>query len=354
MVWDRAAARSISLALSTSRPTAIRSIFVRPSSISPEKEQKLLLFGPERGEGPRTGFHGILKWLRQSLEEVRSDSYREWLMGYMSATTCPVCRGQRLPSGIPSGHCQWPLHCRVRRHAIGRCTGHRAPVFSSASANNSSPIACSARSSNGWNSWSLSASAISRSIAAPGTLSGGEGQRIRLATQIGSRLRGVLYVLDEPSIGLHQRDNERLIEALTSLRDLGNTVLVVEHDEDTIRRADYVLDLGPGAGRLGGNLRRPGNSRSRSWRRRARSPASISTGLWKLSSAPNPGSPATQQPVEGARGHNLKNLTTRFPLGLLTVITGVSGSGKSTLINDVVAARIPSRSLRLARGTRSA
>ncbi|MES2222049.1 MAG: excinuclease ABC subunit A, partial [Acidobacteriota bacterium] len=168
------------------------------------------------------------------------------------------------------------------------------------------------------------------------TLSGGEGQRIRLATQIGSRLRGVLYVLDEPSIGLHQRDNERLIEALTSLRDLGNTILVVEHDEDTIRRADYVLDLGPGAGRLGGNLVAHGTPQQI-----MDTPDSL-TGQYLsgdletvLRSEPRP-TGEHWLTVEGARGHNLKDLTVRFPLGLLTVITGVSGSGKSTLINDIL------------------
>jgi excinuclease ABC subunit A len=168
------------------------------------------------------------------------------------------------------------------------------------------------------------------------TLSGGEGQRIRLATQIGSRLRGVLYVLDEPSIGLHQRDNNRLIEALVRLRDLGNTVLVVEHDEDTIRHADYVLDLGPGAGRLGGFVVAEGTPEQI-----MASPQSLTgrylsgaatimhrdkprklTGKWLV--------------VTGAREHNLQDLTIRIPLGVMTVVTGVSGSGKSTLINDIL------------------
>jgi excinuclease ABC subunit A len=168
------------------------------------------------------------------------------------------------------------------------------------------------------------------------TLSGGEGQRIRLATQIGSRLRGVLYVLDEPSIGLHQRDNMRLIDALTRLRDLGNTVLVVEHDEDTIRSADYVLDLGPGAGRLGGGVVAEGTpaeimaspesltgkylSGEASILHRAR-PRAL-TGKWIT--------------IEGAREHNLREVTARFPLGVMTVVTGVSGSGKSTLVNDIL------------------
>jgi excinuclease ABC subunit A len=168
------------------------------------------------------------------------------------------------------------------------------------------------------------------------TLSGGEGQRIRLATQIGSQLRGVLYVLDEPSIGLHPRDNQRLLETLTALRDLGNTVLVVEHDEETIRRADFVVDLGPAAGAHGGEVVAAGTPADV-----ACNPASI-TGLYicgeraialpERRRAPN-GHWVT---VRGAREHNLKNIDVGFPLGTLTVVTGVSGSGKSTLVDDIL------------------
>jgi excinuclease ABC subunit A len=172
------------------------------------------------------------------------------------------------------------------------------------------------------------------------TLSGGEGQRIRLATQIGSRLRGVLYVLDEPSIGLHQRDNQRLISALENLRDLGNTVLVVEHDEDTIRKADYVLDLGPGAGKNGGHLIADGTPQQI-----MDNPASITgqylAGKIDIVTRPTLGNqprPLTGNwvTVENATAHNLKNVTAHFPLGVMTVITGVSGSGKSTLVNDIL------------------
>ncbi len=182
--------------------------------------------------------------------------------------------------------------------------------------------------------------ALDRSAA---TLSGGEGQRIRLATQIGSRLRGVLYVLDEPSIGLHQRDNQRLIAALERLRDLGNTVLVVEHDEDTIRKADYVLDLGPGAGKHGGYLIADGTPAEI-----MANPASI-TGQYlagaatMLSRPPNAMGEIGPRPltgawitVEDAHSHNLQNVTAHVPLGVMTVVTGVSGSGKSTLVNDIL------------------
>ncbi len=167
-------------------------------------------------------------------------------------------------------------------------------------------------------------------------MSGGEGQRIRLATQIGSKLRGVLYVLDEPSIGLHHRDNGRLLNALQELRDLGNTVLVVEHDEETIRRADYVIDLGPGAGRHGGEVVARGTPEEIT-----RVPESL-TGAYISGQAriemrserrPVNGSAIT---VLGARENNLKNVDASFPLGLITVVTGVSGSGKSTLVNDIL------------------
>lgn len=171
---------------------------------------------------------------------------------------------------------------------------------------------------------------------ASGTLSGGEGQRIRLATQIGSQLRGVLYVLDEPSIGLHPRDNQKLIETLQELRDLGNTVLVVEHDEETIEKADYVVDLGPLAGTHGGEVVADGT------------PADIKKSADSLTGRYMSGKLKIEVPewrrlangtnivVKGARAHNLKNIDVRFPLGLLTVVTGVSGSGKSTLVEDIL------------------
>jgi excinuclease ABC subunit A len=175
---------------------------------------------------------------------------------------------------------------------------------------------------------------LSRSAA---TLSGGEGQRIRLATQIGSQLTGVLYVLDEPSIGLHQRDNRRLLATLGKLRNLGNTVLVVEHDEETIRMADYLIDLGPGAGELGGHVIFQGVPQQL-----LAAPGDSLTGQYLTGARAIEVPPARRQPtrgqllVEGARANNLKNVDVGFPLGLLIAVTGVSGSGKSTLVNEIL------------------
>jgi excinuclease ABC subunit A len=300
-----------------------------------QKQQELLLYGPPKAEAPRTGFHGILAWLRDNLEESKSEAYRDWMMNYMSASTCPVCKGKRLR---PES-----LAVKVGNLSIADFTA--LPLARALPA--AKAIQFSAREAliaerlrreiverlEFLTAVGLGYLALERNAA---TLSGGEGQRIRLATQIGSRLRGVLYVLDEPSIGLHQRDNLRLIHALESLRDLGNTVLVVEHDEDTIRHADYVLDLGPGAGRLGGHLVAEGT------------PAEIMLSAASLTGRYLSGEIAIQHriapraltgkwiTIEGATSHNLRDLTAKFPLGIMTVITGVSGSGKSTLVNDTL------------------
>jgi excinuclease ABC subunit A len=301
----------------------------------PFKHQELLLVGPPQLEAPRTGFHGILAYLRDSLEEAKSDTYREWMMQYQSASECPVCHGQRLrPESLAvkiDGMSIAEFTALPMDRALDRA---RAISFTAREA----LVAERLRKEiverlQFLNAVGLSYLSLERNAA---TLSGGEGQRIRLATQIGSRLRGVLYVLDEPSIGLHQRDNQRLIHALEALRDLGNTVLVVEHDEETIRHADYVLDLGPGAGRLGGYVVAQGT------------PADIMHTPASLTGRYLSGEISTLQrlvprtltgkwiTVEGAKSHNLKDLTVKFPVGVMTVITGVSGSGKSTLVNDIL------------------
>jgi excinuclease ABC subunit A len=299
------------------------------------KIQNLLLYGPEPKEAPKTGFHGILAFHKQTLDEASSDTYREWLMNYMSATECPVCHGKRLR---PES-----LAVKVNGMSISDFTalsvGRAVEVVADVKLNEREERIAGrilkeiAERLSFLNAVGLGYISLSRSAA---TLSGGEGQRIRLATQIGSKLRGVLYVLDEPSIGLHHRDNERLLESLESLRDLGNTVLVVEHDEETIRRADYVIDLGPGAGRHGGELVASGTPEEI-----ARSPRSL-TGQYISGAKQIPVRPEPRRAnghnvsILGAHENNLKNIDAVFPLGLMTVVTGVSGSGKSTLVNDIL------------------
>ncbi len=301
----------------------------------PEPQQHLLLYGPPQGETGRTGFHGIFEYLRNNLEETKSEDYREYMMQFMSATVCPVCHGKRLRPESLAVTVNGASIADFTALPLGRAlTSARAMKFTGREKLIADRLQHEVIERLEFlNAVGLSYLALDRSAA---TLSGGEGQRIRLATQIGSRLRGVLYVLDEPSIGLHQRDNERLIAALVALRDLGNTVLVVEHDEDTIRQADYVLDLGPGAGKNGGFLIASGTPQDI-----MDTPASLTgqylAGKAEISARTTP-RPLTGKwiSIEEAVSHNLKNVTAYFPIGVMTVVTGVSGSGKSTLVNDIL------------------
>jgi len=300
----------------------------------PDKIQNLLLNGePQRGG--KTGFLGILGHLRQNLEASTSDTYREYLLDFMSATECSVCHGKRLR----------PESLAVKVNGMSIADFTSLPIARALEAARSIKLTGREQTIAGriaheiterlefLHNVGLGYLTLGRSAA---TLSGGEGQRIRLATQIGSKLRGVLYVLDEPSIGLHHRDNGRLLAALENLRALGNTVLVVEHDEETIRRADYVIDLGPGAGRHGGELVASGTPAEI-----MNSSASL-TGAYiagrsqiaMLDERRSPNGKAIS--ILGARENNLKNLDVVFPLGIMTVVTGVSGSGKSTLVNDIL------------------
>ena len=244
---------------------------------------------------------------------------------------------QASASRKPGGKGQWHVHRRFHRLADFARARSRAQNQADRQGSDHRRTHRCTKSPNAWSSCDnvgLGYISLGRSAA---TLSGGEGQRIRLATQIGSKLRGVLYVLDEPSIGLHHRDNGRLLAALENLRDLGNTVLVVEHDEETIRRADYVIDLGPGAGRHGGELVASGtpaeimnSCRVPNRRLHRRTPANRDA---SPSAAARTAKPSA---ILGARENNLKNLDVVFPLGVMTVVTGVSGSGKSTLVNDIL------------------
>ena len=271
----------------------------------------------------------------QLIYRESSTDYREWLTDYMSPVKCTACGGKRLR---PSS-----LAVRVKNVSIADFTSmplSTALLTARSFALNDREEQIAGRVVDEirrrlefLNAVGLHYLSLER---AASTLSGGEAQRIRLATQIGSKLRGVLYVLDEPSIGLHPRDNERLLQTLMSLRDMGNTVLVVEHDAETIERADYVIDLGPGAGRLGGELVAQGTPDDI-----RNTPGSL-TGQY-LSGALQISTPKARRKgsgevitVSAATEHNLKCIDAEFPLGKFIVVTGVSGSGKSTLVNDIL------------------
>ena len=282
-----------------------------------------------------TEYEGVIPYVKRRHAEAETDASRERFEGYMREVPCAACNGSRLK----------PLTLAVTIE--GRSIADVAAL----------PIGDAAEVLRGMTLSDRDAAIASRVLKevnerlqflvdvglhylsmdrAAGTLAGGEAQRIRLATQIGSGLVGVLYVLDEPSIGLHQRDNHRLIETLVRLRDLGNTLIVVEHDEDTIRTADWVVDIGPGAGEHGGQIVVNGTVKDL-----LKSKESL-TGQY-LSGKRRIEVPAERRPqergwitVSGAREHNLKNVTAKFPYGNLVCVTGVSGSGKSTLVNDIL------------------
>ncbi len=304
----------------------------------PRKVQNLILHGNNSGAlGKGLNFEGVVGYLESSLRESKSDGYREWLTEYMSPAPCTSCGEQRLrPESLAvkigglsiadfTALALSDARAAVDKMRNGLTLRHRKIA--------GRPLSEISERIDFLLNVGLGYLTLARSAA---TLSGGEAQRIRLATQIGSRLRGVLYVLDEPSIGLHQRDNGRLLSTLETLRDLGNTVLVVEHDEETIRRADYVVDLGPGAGKAGGHLVAYGSPEQI-----AANPASLTgqylTGRMKIAvPVQRRAANGRTLAILGAHGHNLKNIDVEIPLGLLSVVTGVSGSGKSTLVNDIL------------------
>ena len=292
-----------------------------------------------RGEklAPGLRFQGLFGFLESNLNETGSDKYREWLTQYMSAAPCAACGGRRLrPESLAVKIAGFSiagftaLASSEAREAVDRM---RAGLTARQLEIAGRPLAEIAERLDFLLAVGLGYLSLDRSAA---TLSGGEAQRIRLATQIGSRLRGVLYVLDEPSIGLHARDNDRLLTSLEQLRDLGNTVIVVEHDEETIRRADFVVDLGPGAGHAGGQLVAIGKPAEI-----AANPASL-TGKYLSGDVVIPVPEHRRIPggktlsLLGCEANNLRDLDVRIPLGTLTVVTGVSGSGKSTLVNDIL------------------
>ncbi|USX51955.1 excinuclease ABC subunit UvrA [Lentzea sp. HUAS12] len=320
----------------------------------PAKAQKAILHGIDeqvhvryknrygRERSYYANYEGVIPFLERRQEQTESEYMREKYEGYMREVPCPACSGTRLKPEILA----------VTLHH-GRKGDRSIAEVCAMSVSECSEFLDGLKLGK---RESMIAGAVLKEIQArlhflldvgldylsldraSGTLSGGEAQRIRLATQIGSGLVGVLYVLDEPSIGLHQRDNHRLIETLTRLRDLGNTLIVVEHDEDTIRTSDWVVDIGPGAGEHGGKVVHSGP-----YKKLLTNKESI-TGAY-LSGRKSIPMPAKRRKVDkkrqltvvGAREHNLRGIDVSFPLGTLTSVTGVSGSGKSTLVNDILA-----------------
>ncbi|MDF7675895.1 excinuclease ABC subunit UvrA [Neisseriaceae bacterium ESL0693] len=328
-----------------------------PFNQLPEKIQNIILFGSgkeaieftylsERGTTFQRShaFEGIMVNMERRYRETDSNAVREELSQYQSHRACPACGGARLRKEARYVYINqkplhevssWPLSQALDFFAHLNLEGNKQQIAEKILKEITERLGFLINV--GLNYLNLARSAE--------TLSGGEAQRIRLASQIGSGLTGVMYVLDEPSIGLHQRDNDRLLDTLKHLRDLGNSVIVVEHDEDAIRTADFVVDMGPGAGEHGGHVIV------------AAPPAKLSacaesvTGQYlsgrqkiEIPSERTPADPERLLTLKGAKGNNLKEITLNLPLGLITCITGVSGSGKSTLINDTLA-KIAAREL---------
>jgi excinuclease ABC subunit A len=314
----------------------------------PERARQTLLYGKDykvhvkfrnrygRERSYTTGFEGVIPFVQRRHSETESDWSRERYEGYMREVPCPACKGARLKPEVLAvlvggrsiaDVCRLPIRDAAEFLGDLELTARERQIADQVLKEIHARLG-----------FLLDVGLDYLSLDRPaGTLSGGEAQRIRLATQIGSGLVGVLYVLDEPSIGLHQRDNRRLIETLTRLRDLGNTLIVVEHDEDTIRTADWAVDIGPGAGEHGGQVVHSGPVDDL-----LKHPDSM-TGAYlsgrrsiPVPQIRRPRDPKRQLKVVGAREHNLAGISVEFPLGCLVAVTGVSGSGKSTLVNDIL------------------
>ena len=303
-------------------------------------EKLTLEYDQPRGKGVlHQAFEGIANNLERRYVETQSDASKKEIESFMTACPCPACRGKRLrPEALAvtvgglSIHdaTAMPVDDEIAFFEGLNLTGNQQMIAAQILKEISSRLRF-------LQSVGLSYLTLSRSS---GTLSGGESQRIRLATQIGSSLMGVLYILDEPSIGLHQRDNDKLLDTLRRLRDLGNTLIVVEHDEDTMRSADWLIDIGPGAGALGGQVVSAGTPEQvmadpnsltgqyLSGKKRIEVPERRRAGNGKWLT------------VRGARENNLKNIDVSVPLGTLTCVTGVSGSGKSSLVNEIIFKRL--------------
>ena len=330
-----ALAKDVSFSLDT--PWKKISVKARDAIINGyEYEIKMKYKGRYGTKNYTTGFEGVVPFIHRRHSETDSDYSRDKYEAYMRETPCDVCKGARLKPEVLAVTLGGKNISEITELSIMECAEFlKAIKLNKREAQIAERVMKEVHARLGF---LLDVGLDYLSLARPaGTLSGGEAQRIRLATQIGSGLVGVLYVLDEPSIGLHQRDNRRLIDTLTRLRNLGNTLIVVEHDEETIRTADWVVDIGPGAGEHGGNVVVSGSYEDLIGSKESitgaylsgRKSIAIPTKRRKVD-------PKRQLVVKGAKENNLQNIDVEVPLGVFVSVTGVSGSGKSTLVNDIL------------------
>ncbi|MCR5668145.1 MAG: excinuclease ABC subunit UvrA, partial [Lachnospiraceae bacterium] len=311
-------------------PKKIRTMFIHGDA-----DNLMVAYKGQRGEGVyKVDFKGLIADIHRRYRETHSDTQKAQYEEYMQVTPCPVCKGQRLKKeSLAVTVAKKNIYEITTMSVRDLVTFLSEMKLSKHQHLVGDQILREIRGRVGFlNDVGLDYLSLSR---ATGTLSGGEAQRIRLATQIGSGLVGVAYILDEPSIGLHQRDNDKLLASLKGLRDLGNTLIVVEHDEDTMRAADFIVDVGPGAGSEGGEIVVAGTLEEV-----MNTPESITgqylSGKRYVEVPQSRRKPTGWLEIKGAEEHNLKKVNVKIPLGIMTVVTGVSGSGKSSLINEIL------------------
>ena len=283
----------------------------------------------------RTQYEGLIPWLRRRYRNTTSDSVRKWIETFMTVEPCTSCGGARLRPESLAVRVGGMTIAEVCALPVGRARDATAGIaLEGNAADIAAPILHEVSNRLSFLvDVGLDYLSLDRSAS---TLAGGEAQRLRLATQIGSKLMGVLYILDEPSIGLHHRDNARLIATLKGLRDLGNTVIVIEHDRDTMLAADYIIDLGPGAGVHGGEVVAVGTPAQIAASRKSHTGHFLRSAAASVAAEPRRAGNGAELVVRGASENNLKGIDVTFPLGVFTCVTGVSGSGKSTLVSDIL------------------